>query len=202
MKKLSLVVIVLVSLVTISVVFAAESIRYDFDEVEVNYAAEFTAKPVSVDPNNWIVQVAGGVDQPITVLYGVVNLKKGGETQVSEEFIKVSGQGGSERFLLNSGAYDYYEGASNYKDIKSFFWSAKKLVDNSVVKDFTPPIKSITFYRKFNESQQISSIALSFSNEGQQAGSDFWSPVPTENLYEADISTLNQSGVPTATTSQ
>ena len=202
MKKLSLIIIGLVSLITAGVVFAAESIKYDFDDVEVKYAAEFIAKPVSVDPNNWIVSIAGGVDQSVTVLYGVVNLRKGGETQFSEEFIKVSGQGGSERFLLNGAAYDYYEGTSNYKDVKSFFWSAKKLVDNSVVKDFTPPIKSITFYRKFNESQQMSSIVLSFSNDGQQAGSDFWSSVPTENLYEADINTLNQSGVPTATTSQ
>ncbi len=202
MKKLSLIIIGLVSLVTVGVVFAAESIRYDFDDVEVRYAAEFTAKPVSVDPNNWIVQIAGGVDQPITVLYGVVNLKKGGETQLSEEFIKVGGAGGSERFLLNSAAYDYYEGTSNYKDVKSFFWSAKKLVDNSVVKDFTPPIKSITFYRKFNESQQMTSIMLSFSNDGEQASAEFWSSVPTQNLYEADINTLNQSGIPTATTSQ
>lgn len=198
MKKLSLITIISLTLITVGVVFAAESIKYDFDDVEVKYAAEFTAKPVSVDPNNWIVQIAGGVDKPITVLYGVVNLKKGGETQLSEEFIKVGGEGGSERFLLNSAAYDYYEGTNNYKDIKSFFWSAKKLVDNSVVKDFTPPIKSITFYRKFNESQQMYSIVLSFSNDGEQASAEFWSSIPTQNLYEADTSTLNQSGVPTA----
>jgi len=186
------------ALITVGVVFAAEGIKYDFDDVEVKYAAEFTAKPVSVDPNNWVVQIAGGVDKPITVLYGVVNLKKGGEIQLSEEFIKVGGEGGSERFLLNSAAYDYYEGTSNYKDIKSFFWSAKKLVDNSVVKDFTPPIKSITFYRKFNEAQQMYSIVLSFSNDGEQAGAEFWSSIPTQNLYQADTNTLNQSGVPTA----
>ena len=202
MKKLPFILIITFALINVGVVFAAESIRYDFDDVEVKYAAEFTAKPVSVEANNWIVQIAGGIDQPITVLYGVVNLKRGGEIQLSEEFIKVSGQNGSERFLLNSAAYDYYEGTSNYKNIKSFFWSAKKLVDNSVVKDFTPPIKSIMFYRKFDESQQISSIMLSFSNDGEQASAEFWSSVPTENLYEGVISTLNQSGIPTAATSQ
>jgi len=202
MKKLSFITIGVVSLIIAGVVFAAESIKYDFDDVEVKYAAEFTAKPISIDPNNWIVQIAGGVDKPITVLYGVVNLKKGGEIQLSEEFIKVGGEGGSERFLLNSASYDYYEGTSNYKDIKSFFWSAKKLVDNSVVKDFTLPIKSITFYRKFNESQQMYSIMLSFSNDGEQASAEFWSSIPTQNLYEVDTNTLNQSGVPTATSSQ
>ncbi len=201
MKKLLLITIAAVALITIGVVFAAEGIKYDFDDVEVRYAAEFTAKPVSVDPNNWIVQIAGGVDRPVAVLYGIVNLKKGGKTQISDEFIKVSGAGGSERFLKNSAVYDYYEGTNNYRNIKTFFWSAKKLVDDSVVKDFTPPIKSITFYRKFSESQQMYSIVLSFSNDGKQAASEFWSSVPTQNLqnlYEADTNTLNQSGVPTA----
>ena len=198
MKKLSFITVISLGLVAVGAVFAAESVKYDFDDVEVEYAAEFTAEPTSVDPDNWIVQIAGGVDKPITVLYGVVDLKNDGEVQVSEEFIKVGGEGGSERFLRNSAAYDYYEGTSNYSGIQSFFWSAKKLVDNSVVKDKTPPIKSVTFHRKFDESQQMSSILLSFSNYSEQAGSEFWSSVPTRNLYEADMNTLNQSGVPTA----
>lgn len=202
MKKLSLITIIALVLVTIGVVLADESIKYDFDDVEVKYATEFTIRTVSVDSGNWIVQIAGDVDKPITVLYGVVNLKRDGETQQSEEFIKVSGEGGSERFLANSAVYDYYEGTSNYRDIKSFFWSVKKLVDNNVVKDFTLPIKSITFYRRFKESQQMYSIILSFSNDGQKANEEFWSVVPSENLYEADMSTLNQSGIPTATVSQ
>lgn len=201
-KNIKYLVFGLSALTLFGVVFAAEDIRYDFDDVEVRYAAEFTARSTNVDPNNWIVRVAGGVDQPVTVLYGVVNLRRGGELALSEEFIRVSGQGGSERFLLNSAAYDYYEGTTNYRDTKSFFWSAKKLVGSSVVKDFTPPVKSITLYRRFSESQQPNSIVLSFSNDGQQASAEFWSAVPTQNLYEADISTLNQSGIPTATASQ
>lgn len=202
MKKISLITIAALTLITIGVVFAAESIKYDFDDVEVKYAAEFTAKPVSVDSDNWIVQIAGGVDKPITVLYGVVNLKKGGETQISEEFIKVSGEGGSERFLVNSMRYDYYEGANNYKEIVSLFWSAKKLIDSSVVKDFTLPINSTTLSRKFNEDQTLYSIVLSFaSGNKEEAGEDFQSGL-SKNVYEADITTLNQSGIPTATASQ
>lgn len=199
MKKISLIAITALTLITVGVVFAVESIKYDFDEVEVKYAAEFTAKPVSVDPDNWIVQIAGGVDKPVTVLYGVVNLKKDGEIQVSEEFIKVSGEGSSERFLVNSASYDYYEGTSNYRNIKSFFWSAKKVVDTSIVKDFTPPIKSIILYRKFNEAQQMENIVLSFSNDGEKAHTEFWLDMPTENLYEIDMNSLNQFGDPTAT---
>lgn len=199
MKKLYFITFFSLIAISISVVFAAESIRYDFDEVEVKYATEFTANPVNIESDNWIVQIAGGVEKPITVIYGVFNLKKDGEVQVSDEFIKVNGEGGSERFLLNSATYDYYEDTANYKDIKSFFWSAKKVVDDSVVKDFTPPIKSITFYRRLNEAQQISSLVLSFSNDGERASSEFWSSAPTENLYEADMGSLNQSGIPVAT---
>ncbi len=189
-------------LVSVGVVFAAQSVRYDFTSVDVKYAAEFTATPQNVDPNNWIVKIAGGVDKPITVLYGVVSLKNSDNVQGSEEFIKVSGAGGSERFLLNSAAFDPYPGSTKYQGIKSFFWSAKKLVDNAIVKDFTPPITSITLYRKFNESQQVTSMTLFFSNNGEQAGTEFWTGVPTKNLYQADTSTLDQAGVPTATTAQ
>lgn len=202
MKKLSLIIVGLVSLITVGVVFAAESIKYDFDEVEVKYAAEFTAKPVNVDPDNWIVQIAGGVDEPLTVLYGVVHLKQGGATQLSEEFIKVSGTGGSERFLMNSGSYDYYEGSSNYKGIRTLFWSAKKLVDNSVVKDFTLPINSITLFREFNIDQTLKSLTLSFASGDKEAAGAEFNSGPSKNVYEADINTLNQSGVPTATSSQ
>jgi len=172
-------------------VFAGEGIKYDFDEVEVINAAEFKAKPVSVEADNWLAELAGGKDKPITVLYGVVNLKKNQEIFITEEFIKITGENGSERFLLNSGVYDYYYGTSKYQSIKSFFWSAKRLVDNVVVKDFTPPIKSITFYREFDENQNIYKVILSSSNDGEEALQKFWSTVPTENLYQADIDTLS-----------
>lgn len=201
MNKNTLIVLGLISMVLLFALALAESIRYDFDEVEVVYAAEFTARSTNVASDNWLAQIAGGTNRPVTVLYGIVNLKKGGQMQMSEEFIKVSGEAGSERFLLNSAGYDYYEGTYNYKDIKSFFWSAKKLVDKSVVKDFTLPIKSITFYRKFGESQNINEMVLSASNEGEKANGDFWSFIPAENLYTADLTTLTQSGSPTARSS-
>lgn len=182
-------------------VFAGEEIRYDFDEVEVIYAAEFNANPVNVQEGNWLAELAGGTEKPITVLYGVVNLKENQETLIAEEFVKVSGEKGSERFLVNSASYDYYEGTNKYKCIKSFFWSAKKLVDNVVVKDFTPPIKSITFYREFDENQNIYTVLFSSSNDGESASQEFWSAVPTENLYEADIDSLIDTGDSTESSS-
>ena len=179
----------------------AENIKYDYDDIEVRYAAEFTANPQTeyFQANNWIVSIAGGIGKPIQVVYGIVDLKKNGETQLSEEFIKVSGEGGSERFLINSASYEYYS-EGNYKNILSLFWSAKKLIDNTVVKDFTPPIKSIVLAREFDESQNLKTIALSFSREftKEYATANFHSEVLTDNIYLSDPQTFNQRGVPTS----
>ena len=202
MKKIYSILLISVAAITLGTISTAQNITYDFDEVEVLYAAEFFAKPVNISPDAWIVQIAGGTDKPIKVLYGVVNLKKNGEVQFLEEFIRVEGEAEFERFLVNSVTYDYYEGTDSYKEINSFFWSAKKLVDSSVVKDFTPPIKSIALYRNFNEDKKLVKVALSFSNEGEKASQEFWSGPSLENLYEADLDSLNEAGDPTVTTSK
>lgn len=203
MKKTYLFVTISFFLLAFSFVFAQVAVRYDFDDVEASYAAEFTAEPQEgVDPDCWIVQIAGGIDKPVDVLYGVIDLKKQGVVQMSEEFIRVSGEGGSERFLINSAAFDYYEGTGGYSSIRSLFWSAKKVVENSVVKDFTPPVKSIILSREFDEFQQLSVFTLSFSDEGQDAQNDFWSGFPAENIYQADMNTANQAGEATAVGAQ
>jgi hypothetical protein len=181
-------------LLSASLVYAAEGVKYDFDEVEVVYATEFTASPINVEADNWVAELAGGPDKPITVLYGIVNLKKDGQTWGAEEFIKVGGEESSVRFLVNSGIYQYYEDTNKPRSMRSFFWSAKKLVDNVVVKDFTPPIVSISVYREFDENQNIYQIMLAASNDGEKAGQAFWGTIPTENLYQANLGTLNQTG--------
>jgi len=185
-----------------STAFAAETIRYDFDEVNVLYAAEFTAKPEgTIDPDSWIAATAGGtgLTDTITVTYGVVELKKEGQVLVTEEFLKVGGPGGSKRFLVNSASFDYYPGTTNYMQIRSFFWSAKKLVDNAVVKDFTKPIYSASIQRKFDAQGNLTSFYLSFSNEGEKAGLDFWQGQSTENLYIAASADINDTGNPEVT---
>ncbi len=77
-----------------------------------------------------------------------MKLRQTGQNWGTEKFIKIGGTAGSARFLLNSGLYHYYEDNANPRSIRSFFWSAKKLVDNVVIKDFTPPIASISIYRE------------------------------------------------------
>jgi len=195
MKKIIMISLMLISL-GILLVNAQELARYEFDEIEVVYAAEFIAKPISVNPDNWLVQIAGGVNKDIKVLYGIVELKKNGKTEITEEFIRVEGEGGFERFLLNSWS-SYIEnqlkfpisGESLYEvdmptlkeagdpnkkiridikfsgDTQSFFWSAKKIVDANVVKDFTPPINSVSLYTRFKEGQRYA-ILLSTPEAG------------------------------------
>ena len=175
----------------------ADAVTYDFDEVNVLYAAEFTAKPLDgVDiSNTWIADIVGE-DKKITVLYGVVELKKGGESFITEEFLKVGGEKGSKRFLHNSAIYDYYEGTTTYSQIRSFFWSAKKLEGTSIVKDFTKPIFSASISRKFDESKNLKSFFLSFSNDGEKASQDFWQG--ESPMYEADTGSIKDSGDETA----
>jgi len=191
-KKLLLTVLVL-SILSVSFVLAADSITYDFDDVNVLYTATFTAKPIDgVDSSNTWVSDLVGEDKKITITYGVVELKKDGQVLVTEEFLKVGGSEGSKRFLINSATYDYYEGTSKYSRIRSFFWSAKKLEGTSVVKDFTEPIYSVSLSRKFDEGENLYSFFLSFSNDGEQASQDFWqSDTP---MYEADTTSIVDSG--------
>lgn len=166
----------------------SKGITYEFDEVEVDFAAEFNALPVSVQADNWFTDIAGGVEKPLRILYGRVELKsQAGAGVVNEEFIKISGENGSERFLLNSMTTGWYD-PGLYKqlmDIKSFFWSAKKLEGSTVVKDFTPPIKSVTLKKNFDENQNLTFIELYFSNDGSEDG---------PYIYQADMTTLNYQG--------
>lgn len=177
-----------------------KGITYEFDEVEVLYAAEFTALPDTVEHDNWVAVLAGGPDRPITALYGVVQLKLQGEVMVQEEFLKVSGDTESKRFLVNAGYYDYHDTTGTIRQSSSFFWSAKKLVENVVEKDFTLPIHAITVVRTFDLQKQLTGFILAASNEGGQALQDFGTKDPTSNLYHADLTSVRHVGDPKAGT--
>ncbi len=190
------------SMLMTSMVFAVDSITYDFDDVNVLYAAEFTAKPIDgVDSSNtWISDIVRGEDSKrITVTYGVVELKRNGEVLVIEEFIKVHGPDGSKRFLLNSASYDYWEGTDKFSQIRSFFWSAKKLEGTNIIKDKTKPIYSTCFSRKFDENENRYSFFLSFSNDGEEH-SQVCTEGTAEMMYEADVDIIEESGDATANT--
>ena len=191
--------IFILSIFSTSMALAAESITYDFDDVNVVYAAEFEAKPIDgVDySGTWISDIISS-DKKLTITYGVVELLKDGNVLVTEEFIKVGGSEGSKRFLVNSGSYEYWDGTSDFSRIKSFFWSAKKLEGTSVVKDFTKPIYSTCFSRKFTEDGDRYSFYLSFSDEGEDHSQECTGGTSTM-MYEADVGSIRETGKATAT---
>lgn len=190
MKKVNQIILTLFLVLCIALPLTASGIQYDFDEVEVIYAAEFTAVPTSPGVNNWLTELAGGSEKPVNVLYGIVNLKsQSGITK--EEFIKVMGENGAERFLANSMTTQWYD-AGEYTKIQSMetvFWSGKQLVDNSVVKDYSKPLKVITLQKHFDEQQNLTAVTVSFSGTDGSEGA---------NTYFADITTLNMAGNPQA----
>lgn len=188
MKRLFILALSLIlsSMFCLSTSGAGAGITYNFDEVKVTYAAEFIASPVSAEDNKWFTELAGGKDKPLTILYGVVSLKTTeNNSEMTEEFIKISGVNGSERFLLNSWSKrDGYE--------KSLLWSAKKLEGNTVVKDFSQPIKSVTLKKNNDINQKITSIELFFSDNGNLAQEEFgMETTPKINVYNADMASLN-----------
>ncbi len=101
MKKLA----VFVSLILLVLFIFVFSVSFaSADTLEVFYAANFTAYPINVQSGeNWISKIAGGPNNPISVLYGVyiihtgvnTNLTIGSGQSIPAEFITISGEIGS-----------------------------------------------------------------------------------------------------------
>lgn len=158
--KLVALLISMILLVPLTQASAADEVyKYDFDKIEVVYAAEFTMYPDFSSSEHWLTQIAGGPDKPIQVLYGILHLYSG-NGYIDEQFIKMSGEGGSERFLSNSLRNDYDETYSQKRQTSIQFWSGKKLDGNVVVKDFNEPLKSVTLVQSFDAQGQVSGYKL------------------------------------------
>ncbi len=175
--------------------------KYNFDEAEITVIAEFKATPVSIEDSNWVTSIAGGTDKTLNITYGTVELKRQKYAELTEQFIKISGENGSVRFLANSETTGWYD-EGNYtklRFIKTQFWSAKTLEGNTVVKDFNPPVKSVILKKNFDENQHLTSINVYFSNEGDSDSQVSWYLTdPITNKYQADMTTLVYNGDPTA----
>lgn len=184
----------IICLFSISIIFAEKSISYDFDKIEVAYAAQFTIKPVNVEADSWLVEVAGGKDQSIEVLYGVINLKKDGEIFITEEFIKVGGEGSSERFLMNSGSFNYYDGTGDYESIITTFWSGKKLTENQLIKDYSQSMNALVLTRNFDKDQNLIGIELNGQYSQGNSSEEEIKTLIGKNSYEGDIATIKQEG--------
>ena len=180
---------------------AGEVTTYEFDSVEVRYAAQFTALPPNVKPDNWLAALAGGNQKPIQVIYGAVIFKKDGQTQpFKEDFVKVTGKNSSARFLMNSLVNHFYAGTSKLRDSNTEFSSHKKVEGNNIIKDFTPPIRLIYFQRAFDEAQKLKAITLESLIGAVWAAQHSGTGLPDgQDEYQADLTTLVQAGEPTAT---
>lgn len=173
-------------------------IRYDFDRVKAIYGLEFQARPqAGVRPDSWVAQLAGGPTEPITVLFGAVYLYKDGQNVGKEHFLKVEGKNGSRRFLENSLKNTYaQEGDAAPSTIAQFFWSAKQLDGDTIVKNFDPPIVSATVWRNQNPNGgtalSVTGLSLDFSNNGNAAAEEFWDDGIVENGYVGQMDSVRE----------
>lgn len=79
----------------------SNKIVYEFDSFEVVYAAKFSTTMENWVENSWSTDIASkGKD--VEVLYGIVKFTDKSGYDMYEGFIKVSGDLGSQRYLLNS----------------------------------------------------------------------------------------------------
>lgn len=174
---------------------AKEIIKYDFDQIRVDYAAEFIAVPIGTEEGSWLANLAGGVDKNVTVTSGIVTLVKDGRDW-KEEFIKFDGINGTERFLVNSRSFEYYEGTNRIKSIKSQYWSAKELQGSSVVKNFNGPIKAAILWREFDENQNMTAMYFTCYDDYQFNSGLSELQRPDSNYFIGIMDTLKHSGNP------
>jgi hypothetical protein len=212
MKKIYLVGLSFILCLALTLTVSAyDGITYNFDEVEVLFAAEFTAVPQSAQADQWFTDIAGGTDKPVEILYGIVKLKENnGEGNIIEEFIKITGENGSERFLSNSMSNEWSNGGNGSKleSNKTLFWSGKQLEDTSVVKDYSKPLKSVILKKSFDSDENLISIDIYFINEGDKDRiNNFWNLINTissdfnisSNHYSVDMSAVKYTGDATIT---
>ncbi|MFC4778002.1 hypothetical protein ACFO9Q_14470 [Paenibacillus sp. GCM10023252] len=163
-----------------------EALHYAIDSIEVSYAAEFTLHPTAADPNHWLTALAGGTDKPLSIVYGIVTLKTGSNA-FEEQFIKLTGENGSERFLHNSLSNEYYDQSHQLLRTSTIqFWSGKQLGSKEVIKDYTKPMKTVHLVKNLDPSGNILGYTLSSPHEGA-TNQDVASAV---NHYSMAASTL------------
>ena len=135
-------------------------VRYDFDDIEILSAESFNITPIiGVESDTWADELRGS-SKKLTATYSVFNLKRDGQVVIEdEEFLKIEGPNGMKRFLVTHKSY-------NGDEERSFFWSAKQIQGDWLIKNFTLPIYSTSLLKKIDESGEVYRILLSFSDDG------------------------------------
>ncbi|MBP3963814.1 hypothetical protein [Paenibacillus lignilyticus] len=191
-KKMLALLLAMIMLIPLHSTSAADS-KYEFDRIEVVYAAEFTVYPNSVPSDHWLTQLAGGSDKPIQLMYGILHLYSG-DRYIDEQFIKMSGEGGSERFLSNSMRKDYFDSNGALLSQSSVqFWSGKKLDGTAVVKEMNQPQKSVTLVQAFDPQGNVT--GFNFYAQPLIFPGDAWDPFANYvGSYTSDPNSLQHTG--------
>ena len=187
---------------------------YDFDNVEVLYALKFemvhqSRSSSKLEPwTYWPEEISGGATNPISVTYGIINLKKGSDFVTREEFIKLDGEGGVSKELLVSKRRNIYQTFGESRAVLNYpliakvvsFWSSREIVGNQMILDYNKPIKLIDMTINFDvETQDIVSIFVFLRNSiGDANQEEILKTTGSSNSYSVDLSTLVEVGDPTA----
>jgi hypothetical protein len=179
-----------------------------FDSVNVLYAARVIVDPVSMDTsdinNSWLVDIAGGENKPVEVLYGVVELVSG-DYSLKQKFMGLGPVGSdksTETFLSEYRSVRINPDNSPFLDISmTSFLSSKQINGTEIVRDYSGPIKAIRLFNDFSEdSMSLYDVSLSshyfesYSVFQSNLGFCTYSSKPTENYWQADMDTLIETG--------
>ncbi|SDO73206.1 hypothetical protein SAMN04487897_12097 [Paenibacillus sp. yr247] len=171
-------------------------ISYEMKEITVQYAAEFTAYPLSTAKTSVSKSVYEAVynseAKPLQVLYGAVKLTSLTGYTFTEEFIRVSDSTHFARGLSNGGSW-IYNANNQVRGQDTEFVTGKKLEGSSVVKDYSDGWKMIRFSRSWDDYGNPMKLGISFKWDLKGTADPFFQKL-TETEYQIDLSSLRHTG--------
>ncbi|OAS23630.1 hypothetical protein [Paenibacillus oryzisoli] len=173
------------------------SITYEMQDIQVLYAAEFTAYPQATIEKATVSKsvyeaVYNDSAKPLQVLYGVVKLTMPTGYSFTEEFISVTDGVNIARGLSNGGG-PIYNVNNQARGQSTEFVTGKKLTDKSVVKDYSDGWKTIRLTRKWDDYANPMDFTISFKWDLVGSVDHFFKRL-TETSYVIDLSTLRHKG--------
>lgn len=172
-------------------------ITYEMQDIEVQYAASFTAYPVGNTAKPTVTTsvydaVYSNAAKPLQVLYGVVKLTNMLGNFMTEEFISVSDGVNSARGLSN-GFGPIYNSNMRIIGRETEFYTGKKLAEKSVVKDYSDGVKAIKLSREWDAFGNPIRFGIRFNGQFKTESDPFFQKL-TETSYEIDLTTLRYVG--------
>jgi hypothetical protein len=125
-------------------------------DVEALHAIQFVADPPGAGNRTWLDDLGAG--GPLLVTYGQVQLLQDGAWVPGEAFLRLSGLGGTRRFLLNSCAI---QPEGDGVRAKAEFSSHKRLEAGTVRKDFSEPMAAVLLLRHVDGDGGITGLSVS-----------------------------------------